>query len=90
LSLFSLDHAWDSAHAPHEAERDFRIGHVQFYWCGTIAVGALGVPLWLASRYPQLDGGKDCIVREPTLREQQGDYSARYNKRMLALLRQTR
>jgi hypothetical protein len=78
--------SWDLADAPRAADQDFRAGHVQFYWCGTIGVHAPGVPMSLALRYPQLDGGKGCTVWDPPLRERQAEYSARYNKHMLALL----
>ena len=85
-STFATTQSWDLTDASRAAERDFRAGHVQFYWCGTIGVHAPGVPMSLALRYPQLDGGKGCIVWDPPLRERQAEYSARYNKRMLARL----
>ena len=83
-------HSWDLAEAPRAAERDFRAGHIQFYWCGTRGVSAPGVPMSFALRYPQLDGGEGCIVENQQLRARQADYSARYNKRMLAILQNHR
>ena len=75
-SVIAATQSWDLADASRAAERDFRAGHVQFYWCGTIGVHAPGVPMSLALRYPQLDGGKGCTVWDPPLRERQAEYSA--------------
>lgn len=89
-SALAATHSWNAADAYGAAERDYQAGHVQFYWCGTIGVSAPGVPMSLSLRYPQLDGGEGCRVQDRAFRDRQVDYSARYNKRMLALLNHSR
>jgi len=72
-----------------EAQHDFKTHHIKFYWHGTIAAMAVGVPpeyAGIPARYPHADGGNGCIVRDHAFRGRQGKYSEAYNKQMLALI----
>jgi hypothetical protein len=80
---------WSESEAMAEAQHDFSTHRIKFYWHGTIASMAVGVPPQYAdipARYPHADGGIGCIVRDHAFRERQGKYSEAYNKRMLALI----
>jgi hypothetical protein len=80
---------WSESEAITEAQRDFRTHHIKFYWHGTIASMAVGVPPQYAEiprQYPHADGGIGCIVRDHAFREQQGRFSEAYNTQMLALI----
>jgi hypothetical protein len=82
--------SWNPADASRDAERDIHRGKIGFCWHGTYGAMPVGVPLWLAERYPHINAGAGCTVTDWTLFERQGKYAGLYNARMLAYVQRKR
>ena len=84
----AADPTWNPADAVKEAEQDIRLGHIKFYWAGSIASRPVGVPIEVAKKYPQANAGIGCVTNDIPLRERQEEYARRYNEKMYAYITQ--
>src|ERR1700736_3018713 len=78
---------WSDREAIVEVTHDIRAHKIRFYWWGGYAPSAVGVPeqyYRIAFKYPKVDGGMGCLVRDRALREQQRVFCEAYNTRMLS------
>jgi hypothetical protein len=82
----AADPNWNPADAVKEAEQDIRLGHIKFYWAGSIASRPVGVPLDVAKRYPKANAGIGCVTNDIPLRERQEEYARRYNEKIYAYI----
>ncbi len=87
-SCLAADPTWNPDNAVKEAEQDIRLGHIKFYWAGSIAVRPVGVPFEVAKKYPRADAGVGCVTSDIPLRERQEEYAPRYNEKMFAYVSQ--
>jgi len=85
---FAADPTWNPADAVKEAEQDIQLGHIKFYWSGSIGVRPIGVPIELAKRYPRVDAGIGCVTNDIPFRERQEEYARRYNEKIYAYITQ--
>jgi hypothetical protein len=69
MLCFAVDPTWNSADAVKEAEQDIRAGDIKFYWTGSIASRAVGVPREVAKKYPKANAGIGCVTNDIRLRE---------------------
>src|SRR5215475_15333200 len=79
---------WNPTDAVKDAEQDIRIGHIKFYWAGSIGVRPVGVPMEVAKNYPRADAGVGCVTNDIPLRERQEEYARRYNEKIYAYITQ--
>ena len=86
----AADPTWNPADAVKEAEQDIRLGHIKFYWAGSVGVGPVGVPMEIAKKYPRADAGVGCVTNDIPLRERQEEYARRYNAKIYAYITQKR
>ena len=88
LCCVAADPTWNPADAAKEAEQDIRLGHIKFYWAGSVGVGPVGVPMEVAKKYPRADAGVGCVTNDIPLRERQEEYARRYNEKIYAYITQ--
>jgi hypothetical protein len=79
---------WNPVDAVREAEQDIRLGHIKFYWAGSVGVRPVGVPFEVAKNYPRADAGVGCVTNDIPLRERQEEYARRYNEKIYAYISQ--
>jgi len=70
-SCVAAEPTWNPADAVKEAEQDIRMGHIKFYWSGSVEVRPVGVPIEVAKKYPRADAGIGCVTNDIPLRERQ-------------------
>ena len=84
----AADPTWNPADAVKEAEQDIRLGHIKFYWAGSVGVRPVGVPFEVAKNYPKANAGIGCVTNDIPLRERQEEYARRYNEKIYAYITQ--
>ncbi len=87
-SCVAAEPTWNPADAVKEAEQDIRMGHIKFYWSGSVEVRPVGVPIEVAKKYPRADAGIGCVTNDIPLRERQEEYARRYNEKIFAYISQ--
>ena len=88
LSCFAAYPTWNPTDAAKAAEQDIRLGHIKFYWAGSVGVGPVGVPMEVAKKYPRADAGVGCVTNDIPFRERQEEYARRYNAKIYAFVTQ--
>lgn len=78
---------WNPENATKEAEEDIKNNSIKIYMHGGFSSHALGIStkndMKLIENLPKADAGVGCWVSDIKLRERQGIYSERYNKKIL-------
>jgi len=87
-SCVAAEPTWNPADAVKEAEQDIRMGHIKFYWSGSVELRPVGVPIEVAKKYPRADAGIGCVTNDIPLRERQEEYARRYNEKIFAYISQ--
>jgi len=90
VCCLAAEPTWNPADAVKEAGQDIRLGHIKFYWAGSIASRPAGVPIEVAKKYPQANAGIGCVTSDIPLRERQEEYARRYNDKIYAYVTQKR
>jgi hypothetical protein len=66
------------------------LGHIKFYWAGSVGSRPVGVPFEVAKNYPKANAGIGCVTNDIPLRERQEEYARRYNEKIYAYITQKR
>jgi hypothetical protein len=86
-----LYESWSTENALVEAEKDIENGTVKIYYHGTSFAYPAGVEPEdqdLIMDLPAADGGLGNVIDDMRLRALQGEYSARYNKRIVEWIKE--
>jgi hypothetical protein len=83
---------WDPMKAVAEAKKDIENGTVKIYYHGTIFASPAGVDgedQDLVKDLPAANGGLGSVIDDMKLRALQGEYAARYNKRIVEWVKES-
>jgi hypothetical protein len=82
LLCLAADPAWNPADAAKEAKQAIRVGHIKFYWAGSVGVGRVGVSIKVRKSIQGLMPELAVSQASIPLRERQEEYARWCNEKV--------